>query len=93
MTEEIIKGLKNLREVYAGMAIQMREDRPGDSYYSFKVAEICGKAAEELKRNIPQKMEMEGGNTTYWNVCPECHGAIDCRDRFCRHCGQAVTDK
>lgn len=42
-----------------------------------------------LKKTKPMEMEMEGG-TTWWYVCPECHGAIDQKDRYCRHCGQAV---
>ena len=40
----------------------------------------------------PQQIEMEGGGSTWWYVCPECHGAIDRQDHFCRHCGQAVED-
>lgn len=40
----------------------------------------------------PQQIEMEGGGSTWWYVCPECHGAIDRQDHFCRHCGQAVEN-
>lgn len=47
-------------------------------------------AEELLKKHIPVEKEMEGGSTTWWLVCPECHGSIDSSDSFCRHCGQAV---
>ena len=43
-----------------------------------------------LKRNIPAQNEVEGSGNTWWIVCPECHGAIDNIDKFCRHCGQGV---
>lgn len=47
-------------------------------------------AEELLTRMIPKETEMEGGGPTWWYVCPECHGAVDSRDHFCRHCGQAL---
>jgi hypothetical protein len=43
-----------------------------------------------LKEQDPVKAEIEGGGHTWWYVCPECHGSIDSKDHFCRHCGQAV---
>ena len=47
-------------------------------------------AEELLTRMIPKETEMEGGGQTWWYVCPECHGAVDSRDYFCRICGQAL---
>ena len=41
----------------------------------------------------PVEPEIEGGNTTYWYVCSECHGQIDTRDQYCRHCGGKVKWK
>lgn len=38
-------------------------------------------------------IEIEGGGNSWWNVCPECHGAVDLSDRFCRHCGLRITSK
>lgn len=61
-----------------------------DINYSLPRSKTIREAAEALRRNIPQEMEMEGGGSSWWYVCPECHGAIDEKDRFCRHCGQAV---
>lgn len=38
----------------------------------------------------PVEIEMEGGGSTWWHVCGECHGPIDRSDSFCRHCGRPV---
>lgn len=43
-----------------------------------------------LKKQEPMGTEIEGGGSTWWYVCPECHGAVDTWDRFCKHCGQAL---
>lgn len=46
---------------------------------------------ELLDRMIPKEKEMEGGGCSWWYVCPECHGAVDQQDNFCRHCGQKLN--
>lgn len=61
-----------------------------DINYSLPRSKMIREAAEALRRNIPQEMEKEGGGSSWWYVCPECHGAIDRHDMFCRHCGQAL---
>ena len=45
-----------------------------------------------MQKDKPQEMEIEGGGYSWWYVCPECHGAIDGNDHFCRWCGQAVIN-
>lgn len=47
-------------------------------------------AARLLKTQIPTPAEIEGGGSTWFYVCGVCHGQIDRKDRFCRHCGCAV---
>ena len=90
--EKIINGLKALDD-------SMHENQCYACSHEFIEAVgqfgtvILAEAEEELKRNIPQEIEVEGGGSSWWNVCPECHGAIDRSDRFCRHCGQAVTNE
>ncbi len=43
---------------------------------------------EELRRReTPAAVEMEGGGSTWWHVCGECHGAVDADDHYCKHCG------
>ena len=48
---------------------------------------------EAMERDIPQLIELEGGGSNWWYVCPECRGNVDRDDRFCRHCGQAITSE
>lgn len=86
--EELIGKLKVKQNTAIAKAV--RTDDPARSFWAWKDAELMGKAIDGLKRNIPLEMEMEGGGSSWWYVCPECHEAIDKQDRFCRHCGQAV---
>ena len=91
--KELIEKLKETQAAFIGLARETSGPEAGGiSWNAFRIAETCGKAAEELKRCIPQKIDVEGGGTSYWFVCPECHGAIDRKDKFCRHCGQAVEE-
>lgn len=34
--------------------------------------------------------EIEGGGSTWWYVCPECHTAVTPRDPECKECGQEL---
>lgn len=43
-----------------------------------------------LKEQEPVEPELEGGGSSWWHVCGECHGMIDKNDLFCRHCGRPV---
>ena len=88
--EELIKQLAEAAGRNIDIATAIRTEAPEKSFFFWKMADLMQKAMKELKRNIPQEMDMEGGGTSWWYVCPECHGAIDHGDRFCRHCGQAV---
>ena len=45
---------------------------------------------ELLKEREPLEPELEGGGSSWWYVCGECHGAIDEHDAYCRHCGRKV---
>lgn len=54
--------------------------------------QMMEKVREYLRMDKPQKIEIEGGGSCWWYVCPECHGTIDLSDHFCRHCGQAVEE-
>ena len=91
--EKIIERLKEIQQDLLKVSMEIREVAQENSFALFMASEDAGKAAEALKRNIPKEMEVEGGGTTWFMVCPECHGAIDCKDSFCRHCGQAVKNE
>ena len=47
--------------------------------------------AEQLEQKEPLPAEMEGGGSSWWYVCGDCHGAININDHYCRHCGRGVT--
>lgn len=55
----------------------------------------CGKdkliceVIKELQNRVPVEMELEGGGSTWWYVCPECRRSVDPSDKFCK-CGQAL---
>lgn len=34
--------------------------------------------------------EIEGGESSWWYVCTECHGTVGKDDTVCRHCGQLL---
>lgn len=34
--------------------------------------------------------ECEGNFGSWWYACGGCHGVIDYKDKFCRHCGKVV---
>ena len=88
--EELIRQLEETAAWNLHVATAVRMMDPDQSYLFFKESELITKAAEEMKKRIPKEMEIEGGGTTWWYVCPECHGTIDRKDSWCRHCGQAV---
>lgn len=44
----------------------------------------------ELLEQRAVKAEAEGGGSMWWEVCGECHTAIDRRDKFCRQCGKEI---
>ena len=91
--KNLIEDLKTVEGVLLKAA---KAERDGDqrlSYCLFWDSETCKKAAEELKGLIPVKREIEGGGTTWFYVCEECHGQVDSRDRFCRHCGHPLEEE
>ena len=90
--DEIIKKLEEIQKTFMKLAQDTRTKARKNSFEFFQAAEACRKAVKELERNIPRKNEVEGGGTTWWYVCPECHGAIDRQDHYCKHCGQAVKE-
>ena len=67
----------------------------GREFRAIREPEYCmGQMIEDtialLKELDPVEPELEGGGSTWWNVCGECHGAIDISDYFCKHCGRRI---
>ena len=91
--EKLIQQLEEIQNGFIKMAWDnTKPEMDPIAYKAFLISETSRKAAEALRRNIPQEMETEGGGSSWWYVCPECHGAIDRADHFCKHCGQAVKE-
>ena len=38
----------------------------------------------------PVESEIEGGNSTYWYVCGDCHGLIHYKNLYCPNCGRPI---
>lgn len=87
---KLVIGLRDSGEWLMGMAIGLRDVNPGISMSSYLTAENCKKAAEELEKQGSVEAELEGGGSTWWYVCSECHTTIDSMDRFCRQCGRRI---
>ena len=43
------------------------------------------------EKKITATAELEGGGSSWWYVCSECHVAIDYKKTPCPHCGAEVT--
>ena len=56
------------------------------AYFDIK---IIDRIIEELTEEEAE-VEIEGGGSTWWYVCGDCHGAINDSDRYCRHCGRRL---
>ena len=50
-------------------------------------------AEELLKRQVGVMPDIENGSSSYWYVCGECHGIVDIRDAYCKHCGTKIKWK
>lgn len=44
----------------------------------------------DFKEEEATTAEIEGGGSTWWIVCGDCHGPIDTNDHYCKHCGKKV---
>lgn len=49
--------------------------------------------AIDLLKRCKAEPEIEGGGSTWWYVCSECHGAIDKKDAYCKHCGAEMEGR
>ena len=61
-------------------------------YITKAEAEKClemAKTKETLLSN-PSRSEVEGGGSSWFYVCGECHGSVNPYDKHCRHCGRQI---
>ena len=56
--------------------------------------ELCDRCGRRRLKSSKEavKAEIEGGGSSWWYVCSECHGKIDKNDQYCRHCGGRITE-
>ncbi len=63
-------------------------------YYNVQgcVIALRDDALEAIKalRKDTVPAELEGGGSSWWYVCGECHTAIDRIDNYCRECGKGI---
>lgn len=57
---------------------------------SAEALRILDSAIGYLKEKEPVPAEREGGGSSWWLVCGECHTAIDTQDQYCRQCGRRI---
>lgn len=86
-----------LKPARAIEAIQGAIDREKSAEYTDWTICMSVQFAEELIETLkaqeqqePVPAELEGGGSSWWHVCGECHGWIDSSDSYCRHCGRRI---
>lgn len=88
---ELIVQLQEEEERHCNVAIELRETDQKMSFFHYRISELMKTAAEQLGRQLPVAAEIEGGKDSWFYVCGDCHGQIDTKDSFCRHCGRWIT--
>ena len=82
-----VKNLNILADYFLKVAIGQRDMDADLSIKSYQTSELMKDLAERI---TPAEAEIEGGGSSWFYVCGECHGAIDPKDKYCRHCGRPV---
>ena len=44
-----------------------------------------------METRIRTEAELEGGGSTWWYVCGECHGSVNYQADICPHCKCLLT--
>ena len=89
--DETVQALKEmLRNLQAGEYRVSKEKTEGMKDWQKDIVENGPPQRLDFKEEEGTPAEMEGGGSTWWMVCGECHGAIDTNDHYCRHCGKRV---
>ena len=88
--EKIVMQLREAAKTDMNIATSLRTEAPASSMFWFKMAELMETAAKALESRMPVEVEIEGGGSTWWYVCEDCHGAVDTSDLYCKHCGRKL---
>ena len=89
--EKVIRGLKRCSEGTCPSIFskEYEECEYTDGLYCRR-DRLIAETIELLKEKEPLPAELEGGGSTWWYVCGDCHGAINDSDKYCRHCGRRL---
>ena len=87
--DDTCEGLKCCKIAEDALALLKEQEDLGTELTN--AVELIHKKNERIEKLMKDKgkaePELEGGGSTWWYVCSECHGAIDKRDAYCKHCG------
>lgn len=86
LKEQLLEMAESLHE----MAVNYKKKEPQASFMIWKIEDMLEKAAKQIEGRKKVHAEIEGGGTTWFYVCDECHTAIDTYDKFCRQCGGEI---
>ena len=78
-------------ETVQALKEMLREMQANDGIKDWQREIMVNGAPQRLdfkEEEIPA--ELEGGGSTWWMVCGDCHGTIETNDRYCKHCGRKV---
>ena len=86
----MIDRMENLKK---HLNTQIKKAKQLDSKWVYilkEEAETCLELAdaELITCAEPVETELEGGGSSWWDVCSECHGQVGSYDQYCRHCGR-----
>ena len=83
--EKVIKHLKNQWAVSDSLDSNFVYITKNEARKCLELAE-----AENTLLMAPVPAEIEGGGSTWWYVCGDCHGSLDPSDLYCKHCGRKI---
>lgn len=91
----MIDRMENLKK---HLNTQIKKAKQLDSKWVYilkEEAETCLELAdaELITCAEPVETEVEGGGSSWWYVCEECHGPVDRSDNYCRHCGRRFKNE
>lgn len=84
--ERLIKHLKTQIAVSEGMGADFVYITKDEAKKCLELAE-----AQDTLFMSPVHAEVEGGGSTWWYVCGECHSQLNPSDKYCNQCGRKIT--
>lgn len=70
----------------------LEENMPRRKWINPDTDELAEATETVVEHFRPAEIEIEGGGSTWWYVCEDCHGAVDTSDLYCKHCGKPLKN-